>query len=141
MRLSPATLVGFVEGPLPRHPAQLYESVCNLGLAIALYRSYRSDHGAGPSDGRTVAGFLLGYGLIRMVLEFVRADSQKCIGPFSMPQVIASVLILTGGSLFVFFRSRARKEPLERAPALERVAMELRGRPKRIISERSGTSL
>lgn len=92
---------------LPRHPAQLYESVAYLlifGVLLAVYRKRGS---------QTPQGLLLGLLLVlvfgaRFVIEFVKVR-QAAFGealPLSVGQLLSIPVILLGVFLLVHVRSR-----------------------------------
>ena len=109
-----------------RHPSQVYEMLGEgvlLGLVLWLvYRLTRGQWG----NGRFAGLFLLGYGAARFGIEFFRQpDTQfknegdelgTVLGPFSMGQVLCSVMIVIGA--FLVFR-RSERPPLEPPPAEE----------------------
>lgn len=61
---------------LPLHPVQLYESAGYLALGLWLFFTFRRDR----QSGRTTARFLLGYGVIRFGLEFLRSGEAFILG-------------------------------------------------------------
>ncbi|MBQ4133146.1 MAG: prolipoprotein diacylglyceryl transferase [Desulfovibrionaceae bacterium] len=85
-------------GPLPRHPSQIYEALLEgliLGLALWLYS-------AKPHiPGRVCGMFLLGYGIFRFAVEFVRMpDTQLgylAFGWLTMGQLLCIPMLLIGG--------------------------------------------
>src|SRR5262249_39701701 len=89
-------------GPKPRHPSQLYESILEgpvLFLILWFVAKRR------PPDGVVLAVEIIVYGVLRFLIEFVREpDSQLgfILGPFSMGQVMCSVMILFGIGLLVY---------------------------------------
>lgn len=104
-----------------RYPSQLFEGLAEgllLGLVLfAAYRLFRPRHlGAGGYGGL----FLLGYGVARFCLEYVRQpDSQftsaddpvgTVLLGMTMGQTLSSVMILSGAVLLVRGLSR-RSEP------------------------------
>ena len=98
-------------GPLPRHPSQLYEAFLE-GLCLFVILWWFS---ARPRPLMAVSGlFLLGYGLFRFAVEFVREPDAHLgyIGPdwglewLTMGQVLCLPMILAGIALLVFARRR-----------------------------------
>jgi phosphatidylglycerol---prolipoprotein diacylglyceryl transferase len=86
---------------LPLHPVQAYESGALAVLAVALL-FLRSKH---PPAGSLAAGYLAGYGAIRLVTELFRGDAVRGHFPgtaLPVSQVIAAVLLATG--LFCILR-------------------------------------
>jgi phosphatidylglycerol:prolipoprotein diacylglycerol transferase len=55
------------------HPTQIYEAAGSLALAAALLLYL---HGKKRYDGHVFVAFLLGYAVLRFVLEFFRADDR-----------------------------------------------------------------
>ncbi|MCS6879172.1 MAG: prolipoprotein diacylglyceryl transferase [Geminicoccaceae bacterium] len=96
-------------GPLPRHPSQLYEAALEgllLG-AVMLFlarRPYRRE-----VAGRLAGVFLVGYGLARFGVEFVREpDPQLGLLLFgaTMGQLLSAPMIVAGA--FLLWRVRGR---------------------------------
>ena len=94
-------------GDLPRHPSQLYEAVLEgVVLFLVLYfcdRHLSARHGSARPHGILVAIFLIGYGLARLAVEFVREPDPNLgflieIGPvgISMGQVLSAPMVLLG---------------------------------------------
>jgi phosphatidylglycerol:prolipoprotein diacylglycerol transferase len=90
-------------GPLPRHPAQLYEAILEglVLLVVLAWLVYRRRSLATP--GMTGAAFLICYGAFRMVCELFKEDEYRnFLGalPFtkgmlySMPMVAAGLVAL-----------------------------------------------
>jgi phosphatidylglycerol:prolipoprotein diacylglycerol transferase len=76
----------------PVHPTQLYEALGCLVLSVALSRwSPRYQR----FDGQTTLLFLIGYAVLRFVVEFWRADDRGIYAGFSTSQWL-SLLILVG---------------------------------------------
>lgn len=83
------------------YPVQLMETVSLLILAAILYRFYKKPH----KNGVIFAGYLLGYGIIRFILEYFRFDDRGA-GLFGLsPSQIIAVIMITA-AVFLF----ARKE-------------------------------
>ena len=86
-----------------RHPSQLYEA---LGEGILLYfvlRWLMLKKGVG--GGRIAASFLVGYGLIRFLLEYVRdpdAPLKGKTGIFTRGQQLSLAMVLAGLVVFAF---------------------------------------
>ena len=59
--------------------------------------------GAGPA-GITAALYLVGYAVIRFVMEYLRGDPRAAVGPFSISQTISLVLFSVGFVLLYGFR-------------------------------------
>jgi phosphatidylglycerol:prolipoprotein diacylglycerol transferase len=102
-----------------RHPSQLYEALGEgVLLGVVLWATYRlvQRRGTRPAEGVFGGIFLLGYGLIRAVIEqFRQPDAQfraandplgTVLGPFTMGQLLSMAMILAGAWLVV----RGRRE-------------------------------
>ena len=93
----------FPQDPLrmPRHPSQLYEAVAEgilLSLAIWWLDSHSRRRGW-YRPGLLTAAFLVGYAVVRFLVEFSREpDAQLGLiaGPFSMGQILSSIMFLAG---------------------------------------------
>jgi len=90
-------------GPLPRHPSQLYEFALEgavLFVALWWYAARPRPRGA------VSAWFLIGYGVFRIITEFVREpDAQLgylAFGWLTMGQVLSVPMILFGVGLMVW---------------------------------------
>ncbi len=74
-----------------RHPIQLYEGVANLLLLPGL----RACNARPCSPGATFLIYLGGSSLIRLLVDFWRADSARLWGGCSIPQLIAAGLAVS----------------------------------------------
>ncbi len=87
-------------GPEPRHPSQLYEFLLEgVLLYIILHVLWRFK----PRVGVVAATFLLGYGVFRTMVEFVREPDVQVgfvLGPLTMGQLL-SFLVIAGGALMM----------------------------------------
>lgn len=85
---------------VPLHPTQLYETAANLILFFALQYYYKKPH----KNGAVLAAYIIGYCLIRFVIEFFRGDfrGQYLLG-MSPSQLIAAaaVLIVLAATIFL----------------------------------------
>ena len=88
-------------GPLPRHPSQLYEAFFEGLVLFALLWSLRDR----PHQkrrlwphGSLLALFFIGYGFLRFLIEYTREPDAQIglIGPFSMGQILCSLMIAAG---------------------------------------------
>jgi phosphatidylglycerol:prolipoprotein diacylglycerol transferase len=98
-------------GPLPRHPSELYESALEGG-ALFLILWFMKDKKL-PA-GSLLALFLFLYGVFRFFLEFFRDPDVQLgfvLGPFTMGQVLCSIMIAGGILLWVYLKRRARTSP------------------------------
>lgn len=93
---------------LPRHPVQLYESLCYLLIFAVLFRDYRQRMTGRPE------GWLLGRSLLyifgtRFVLEFFK-ESQAVFEtgwPITMGQLLSIPAVLAG-----IYLTRSRRQPV-----------------------------
>lgn len=94
-------------GPLPRHPSQLYESLLEgVVLFLVLWPLRKKDW----PPGRRLALFLIGYALIRFVVEFFREPDRQLGFLFSfvtMGQLLSSFMLF-GGLLLLFLAKKRR---------------------------------
>jgi phosphatidylglycerol:prolipoprotein diacylglycerol transferase len=84
-------------GPLPRHPSQLYEGLLEGLVLFAIVWLYsRRSRPVGSVTGL----FLIGYGLARFAVEFVREPDPQlgylAFGWLTMGQVLSTPMILLG---------------------------------------------
>jgi phosphatidylglycerol:prolipoprotein diacylglycerol transferase len=93
---------------LPVHPTQIYEALIGLALfgLVMLVRRYRT------FSGQMFIAFSVGYGILRYLVEELRADDQRGeIGPFSTSQFIGIVSSLLAIGLFVYLYRIYKKDP------------------------------
>jgi len=92
----------------PVHPTQIYESLVGLFLfaMLMLIRKYRT------FSGQVFLGWVLGYGILRPLIEIVRDDDQRGnVGPLSTSQFIGIVSVVLGIALFVSLLRKYRRDP------------------------------
>lgn len=82
----------------PTHPTQIYEALADLALAALVARV-----GSGRRGAR-LGWMLIGYAVVRALLELLRADPRGSLGPLSTSQIIAAPAVAVGAWLVV--RSR-----------------------------------
>ena len=78
------------------HPAFLYESMLDLILALILWKLFRRSNKLGSQSGQVVAIYLVGYGVIRFLMEFVRIDPTLSFGVLRLPQLVGLAMIVVG---------------------------------------------
>jgi phosphatidylglycerol:prolipoprotein diacylglycerol transferase len=108
----------FPSDPLhvPRHPSQLYEA---LGEGIILFLLIRALERRAVArgwyrPGLLAAAFLIGYGVVRVLLEFTRQPDTQLglvLGPFSVGQLLSISMIASGLGLFVLLFRRGVAPP------------------------------
>jgi phosphatidylglycerol:prolipoprotein diacylglycerol transferase len=84
---------------IPVHPTQVYESLLNFGLFLALAWLHRRK----KFDGQIVALYLMSYAILRSFVELFRADykaSEYFLGAISPGQMISIFIFLAGITLF-----------------------------------------
>jgi phosphatidylglycerol:prolipoprotein diacylglycerol transferase len=94
-------------GPVPRHPSQLYEAVCE-GLLLFLLLLLAEHRGARRRPGIVTGLFLIGYAMARMSGELFRQpDAQLGFLVFgtTMGQLL-SIPVLIAGILFIWWAVR-----------------------------------
>ena len=107
---------------LPRHPSQLYEAVCEGIILFLIVRTLerKSVRGKWYRPGLLTGVFLIGYGVIRFLLEFTRQPDAQLgfiVGPFSMGQLLSFLTILAGIAVLVAtYRRPAPPAPPPPAP-------------------------
>ncbi len=91
------------------HPAQIYSSLLNLGLYLALAWIYRKQR----KDGWTLASYLMIYSVTRSIAESFRGDSPAHSGSGWSPGVIMSVALMVAGlalAITLYFRPGPREQ-------------------------------
>ena len=92
----------------PVHPTQIYEVLVGLSLfgLLMLIRRYRR------FSGQVFLGWVLGYGILRPLIEILRDDDQRGnVGPLSTSQFIGIVSVVLGLGLLVALVRRYRRDP------------------------------
>lgn len=93
-------------GPLPRHPSQLYEALLE---GLVLFFILRLVWRLKPRVGVVSATFLIGYGIFRTLVEFVREPDVQVgyvLGPFTMGQLLSLAPLVGGGILLWYAMTR-----------------------------------
>ena len=102
-------------GPLPRHPSQLYEACGEGPLLFAILWLLRDRL---PTGGVT-AVFLLGYSLVRFLVEFVR-EPDAWLGFLALGLTTGqwlSLAMASAGAIYLAWLVRHRQEPVPATPA------------------------
>lgn len=107
---------GVVATDVPVHPTPLYEAIAAALLAVVLWQYWRR---ADPA--RTFALYLLGSGLSRFVVEFLRINDPVLLG-LTQPQLWAVASMLAGVVLWVV---ASRHGEIESAPTTPREDVEV----------------
>jgi phosphatidylglycerol:prolipoprotein diacylglycerol transferase len=99
-------------GQAARHPSQLYEAVLEGLVLFLILRFAMLRWKIHRRPGAVVALFLLGYGVLRFVVEFVRDSESVIYGWFSMGQLLS----LPMWAAAAFFLWLAMQKPAKAAP-------------------------
>jgi phosphatidylglycerol:prolipoprotein diacylglycerol transferase len=89
-------------GPSPRHPSQLYESMFEGWILLAIMFLFYSRR---PRTGVLSAVFLIGYSTFRFFIEFFREPDKQLgevLGPFSMGQVLCAIMWVIGAMILTY---------------------------------------
>jgi len=95
---------------LPRHPAQIYESICYLFLFLFLRKTYNSDKK--NRQGYLIGSFFVGMFTIRFLIEYLKESQgglEDILGLFTTGQWLSFPLIIFGFYL-IFRQSKFMKE-------------------------------
>ena len=96
-----------------RHPSQLYEAFFE---GIVLFIILWSIRKKSPFDGFLFALYLIGYGLVRFIIEFYREPDIQLgliLGMFSMGQMLCILMMLAGVSVYLFRWGQSTKASLK----------------------------
>lgn len=96
----------FIATDTPLLPVQLIESGCVLVLFISIMIYGKKKR----SPGKILGFYMIGYGIIRFILEFFRGDKIRGFyGALSISQWISVFVILTGFFLYFSFNGHSAK--------------------------------
>jgi len=100
-------------GEIPRHPSQLYEAFLEgIVLFVILYSMSRKKKL--PPQGAFIGTFMLGYGVVRFLIEFVRVPDAQLgylFGGFiTMGQLLSLPLIVIGAALLFYAYKASRPQ-------------------------------
>jgi phosphatidylglycerol:prolipoprotein diacylglycerol transferase len=89
---------------IPLHPTQIYEAIGTLLLFLFLLWS----HAQKPVRGRLILQYILGFALIRFLVEFFRGDERAFVlyGLLSTSQLIAIVALLGSAAAYYMLARR-----------------------------------
>lgn len=106
---------GGTAGNMPRHPSQLYEALLE-GIVLFAVLFVLSRRKQTLPQGAYMGVFILGYGIVRFLVEFVRVpDAQLGYlagGWLTMGQVLSVPLIVAGAALIAFAHKRNHAQQL-----------------------------
>ncbi len=101
-------------GNLPRHPSQIYEALLEGVLLFIVLNWLQARQ---PRRGVIAASFLIGYGLCRFAVEFVREPDAHLgylwQGWLTMGQVLSTPMVLAG-VVILFFALQTPRAPTHR---------------------------
>ena len=83
-------------------PAFLYESILNLALLAIIFWLVKKK----ILTGLPTAVYLIGYGIIRFIMEWVRIDATPELAGLRLPQIASIILILAGAGLLIGIKKR-----------------------------------
>src|SRR5690606_9657492 len=86
-------------GDVGRHPSQLYEALLE---GVVLFLVVRWIFNRRLTPGAAFWGFILGYGMVRFLVEFVRAPDAQIgfdLGALTRGQLLSLPMILVGGMM------------------------------------------
>lgn len=104
---------GGAAGTMPRHPSQLYEALLE-GIVLFCVLQILSRRKPVLPQGTFMGVFVMGYGIVRFLVEFVRVpDAQLGYllgGVITMGQLLSLPLVIAGLALIIFARHRNRPQ-------------------------------
>ena len=104
---------GGAAGTMPRHPSQLYEALLE-GIVLFCVLQFLSRRKPVLPQGTFMGVFVMGYGIVRFLVEFVRVpDAQLGYllgGVITMGQLLSLPLVIAGLALIIFARHRNRPQ-------------------------------
>ncbi len=104
---------GGTAGDMPRHPSQLYEAFLE-GIVLFCILQVLSRKKPLLPQGTFMGVFVMGYGIVRFLVEFVRVpDAQLGYllgGVITMGQLLSLPLVIAGLVLIIFARHRNRPQ-------------------------------
>jgi phosphatidylglycerol:prolipoprotein diacylglycerol transferase len=98
-------------GPLPRHPSQLYEAFFEGPVLFIILWRFRL---RAKKSGDVFALFLVGYGVIRFIIEFFRQPDGLIIGWLTTGQFLCLFMIAAGACVFAYNRRSGETQVSEK---------------------------
>jgi len=90
-----------------RHPVQLYESTLDASLTAFLFAIRRRPR----TPGHLFRYYLIGYGIIRFGIEWLRGEPQRMLGPLTFAQVFCAVAVVVVAASLFRAKSRSKNGP------------------------------
>ncbi len=104
---------GGTAGNVARHPSQLYEALLE-GIVLFCILQFMSRRTPRMPQGSFIGTFVLGYGIVRFLVEFVRVpDAQLGYlfgGVVTMGQLLSLPLVAIGAALVFYARRRVHEQ-------------------------------
>ena len=104
---------GGAAGTMPRHPSQLYEALLE-GIVLFCVLQILSRRKPVLPQGTFMGTFVMGYGIVRFLVEFVRVpDAQLGYllgGVITMGQLLSLPLVVAGAVLIVYAQRKERPQ-------------------------------
>jgi phosphatidylglycerol---prolipoprotein diacylglyceryl transferase len=98
-------------GAEPRHPSQIYEALLEGVVLFLVLRFLINKESIRSKPGIVAGAFLIGYGLIRIFIEFFREPDWHLgfvVSSFSMGQILCLPMIAVGAGLIYLANKNAR---------------------------------
>jgi phosphatidylglycerol:prolipoprotein diacylglycerol transferase len=96
----------------PVHPTQLYDALLSAGLWLLLEWLFRRKR----FDGQVFAAYLLGYAVLRSIVEFFRGDySRHYLGGWATPAHLVSIGIFAIGLILMWLLPKGTARPIRPA--------------------------
>ena len=92
---------------VPRHPSQLYEALLEGVVLFLILRFGMTRLEIHKRPGSVIAWFLIGYGVFRFAVEFVRDSESMIYGWFSMGQLL-SLPMWAAAAYFLWYAMKQR---------------------------------
>jgi phosphatidylglycerol:prolipoprotein diacylglycerol transferase len=86
-------------------PTQLIESSATLILFVALFLLYPRHY---KERGFVGGCYLMGYAILRFVIEYVRGDPRAVVGPFSISQALSILIFIVGIACVAWSKTKGR---------------------------------
>ena len=90
------------------HPTFLYESILNFILLTCLYL-YLKKKGENRKNGMIFCLYLIGYSIIRILVETIRTDSVLNIGVFHIAHITSIIIILFSIGTIIYLKKEDKQ--------------------------------
>jgi len=92
------------------HPTFLYEGLCNVALAVTLIWL---DARRWLKPGQMVPAWIVGYGVIRFIVEGIRIDAATELAGIRVNHWVSGTAVVIGTMWFMIVELKARRSPSE----------------------------